>query len=293
MTREEWKSCNDKKLKYQWANKCRKIQRSLQYNPDPKAVVRHHLRDTEEQRKYNEEHYEYFGFNQDGTFEYGKYIVFITEEEHIAIHSQSDETKTKIGNASKEHWKDPVYRDRVISGNRRAWQNEDRRRAVSAKLKGRHLSDEHKKKLSEALSGENHPLYGTHPSEETLAKRSVAISAAMTPEVRQKIREHMPDRHGENNPMYGKTGELHHFYGCHHTEETRRKISDNTKKALDKPEIRSVLIENGKKGGKKTTENSIKYKEYKSLGGTLTWNMFQKLLSTVQYEDIIKELVNK
>jgi hypothetical protein len=34
---------------------------------------------------------------------------------------------------------------------------------------------------------------------------------------------------GENNSMYGKTGEQNSFYGKTHTEEVKRKISDNNK----------------------------------------------------------------
>ena len=37
------------------------------------------------------------------------------------------------------------------------------------------------------------------------------------------------DMKGKNNPMYGKTGENHPFYGKHHTEETRKKMSQALK----------------------------------------------------------------
>ena len=40
----------------------RAIQRSLKYNSDPNATVRHHLMDTSEQIAYNKEHYEMWGF---------------------------------------------------------------------------------------------------------------------------------------------------------------------------------------------------------------------------------------
>lgn len=38
--------------------KSRLIQKSLKYNSDPNAIVRHHLMDTPEQIAYNNEHYE-------------------------------------------------------------------------------------------------------------------------------------------------------------------------------------------------------------------------------------------
>lgn len=47
----------------------------------------HHRDDTEETRKYNAEHYERWGFNEDGTFEYGKYVIFMTSAEHKHYHN--------------------------------------------------------------------------------------------------------------------------------------------------------------------------------------------------------------
>lgn len=63
--------------------------------------------------------------------------------------------------------------------------------------KGKHHSEETKRKISEALKGENSPSYGKHPTEETRKKLSEA----------------------------GK-GEKNSFYGKHHTAETRKKLSE-------------------------------------------------------------------
>ena len=57
---------------------------------------------------------------------------------------------------------------------------------------------------SEDITGEKHPMYGKHFSEEHRKK----LSKAMT---------------GENNPNYGK--KITPNYGKHHTSETRNKIS--------------------------------------------------------------------
>lgn len=62
--------------------------------------------------------------------------------------------------------------------------------------KGKKFSEEHKRKLSEALKGKPR-------SEET----------------KRKISENHADFSGENHPMYGKT----------HSEETRRQISETRK----------------------------------------------------------------
>ncbi|AGE53253.1 GIY-YIG catalytic domain-containing endonuclease [Paramecium bursaria Chlorella virus Fr5L] len=54
-------------------------------------------------------------------------------------------------------------------------------------------SEESKKKMSEAQTGEKNPNYG---------------------------------RTGKKHPMYGRTGEKHPMYGNNHTEETKKKISE-------------------------------------------------------------------
>lgn len=84
MNQKEWKKSGKFPGKHEWYNKTRKIQKSLKYNSNPESKVIHHLRDTEEQRKYNDEHYELFGFEIDENgnehFEYGKYVIFVTKK---------------------------------------------------------------------------------------------------------------------------------------------------------------------------------------------------------------------
>ena len=65
MNQTEWKISEQYKDKFKWYNKTRKIQKSLQYNQDTNAKIIHHLRDTEEQRKYNNEKYEIRGLQID------------------------------------------------------------------------------------------------------------------------------------------------------------------------------------------------------------------------------------
>ena len=85
--------------------------------------------------------------------------------------------------------------------------------------KGKPLTDEHKKKLSEArkgkYTGEQSHMYGKpgynkgkHLSEETKKKQSEAAKASWTEERRK-------EQSGENNPMFGKS----------HTKESREKMS--------------------------------------------------------------------
>lgn len=167
MNQKEWKTSGKFKGKYEWYNKTRKIQKSLQYNSDEKANRIHHLRDTEEQRRYNDEHYELWGHNLDGTFEYGKYVIFVTEEWHNNYHAQSEETKKKNSDAVRASMTLEV-RKRISnslsgSGNpqygKRGPQSTCYGRCgelhpmygKQSAFKGHHFSEESKKKLSESI----------------------------------------------------------------------------------------------------------------------------------------------
>lgn len=90
----------------------------------------HHRDDTEECIKYNEEHYELWGFNLDGTFEYGKYVVFMTMAEHVKHHH---------------------------TGSKRS---KDTCRRISEAKQGTKLSDETRKRMSEARRGDKNPRFG-------------------------------------------------------------------------------------------------------------------------------------
>ena len=104
-------------------------------------------------------------------------------------------------------------------------------------LFGKSLSEETKAKISEAMSGENHPMYGKkshmhgkNHSEETKAKISEAnLGRKLSEETREKISE---SKLGENNPMYGKTGENNpnytprNWYHPVHGEVLQKSCSD-------------------------------------------------------------------
>ena len=94
--------------------------------------------------------------------------------------------------------------------------SEERRRKISEAKKGRTCSEEHRRKISEAIKGENHPMYGKHFSEETRKKMSEAKKGKkFSEEHRRKISE----------SLKGKTM----------SEETRRKMTEShkRKKILD------------------------------------------------------------
>lgn len=110
--------------------------------------VIHHRDDTEECQKYNEEHYELWGFNEDGTFEYGKYVVFMTLSEHSKHHNIDKE----VSDLARQH---------MGESQKRRFENKK-----NHPMYGKHHSDETRKKISKAnkgaYAGENNPMYGTH-----------------------------------------------------------------------------------------------------------------------------------
>lgn len=266
MNQAEWKKSGKFKGKYTWYNKTRKLQRSLQYNSNPSATIIHHLRDTEDQRKYNDEHYEYWGFNQDGTFEYGKYVIFVTEEWHYNYHRGSAETNYRKSCAAKRLWLDSnrhtKYSERLSGENNPFY--------------GKHHTVAARKKMSEARKGrfigENHPMYGRHHLEESKIKISISCKGKHS---------------GENNAMYGKFGKDHPFYGHHLTDDHKLAISKAQKGRVHSKEEneQNRLSHLGKHHSEESKQKisatinfkSMAYKMYKSLGGELSWNDFQKI----------------
>lgn len=138
----------------------------------------------------------------------------------------SEETKRKISEKAKERYKDvgnhPMF-GKTLSL--------ETRQKISKAHIGKTLSDEHRRKLreiwtdekrelaSQRFSGENGVWFGKHFSEEHRAKISAALSGENNP---------MYGRCGELNPMFGihRYGEDNPFYGKHHTDETKTKISE-------------------------------------------------------------------
>ena len=107
----------------------------------------HHRDDTEECRKYNEEHYELWGYNEDGTFEEGKYVVFMTTAEHAKYHN--DGVKNCMYN---KHHSDAT------------------RLKMSESGKVKTFTEQHRKHLSDACHGELNGFYGKCHTDETKSK---------------------------------------------------------------------------------------------------------------------------
>lgn len=122
----------------------------------------HHRDDTEECRKYNAEHYERWGFNEDGTFELGKYVLFLTRAEHTSYHSRKRIGKDRYmyGRTGELHH---FYGKHHTA---------ESRAKISKNRKGISPSAESRAKMSEARKGENNSFYGKVHSAESKTKMS-------------------------------------------------------------------------------------------------------------------------
>ena len=130
------------------------------------------------------------------------------------------------------------------------------------------FTEEKRKEMSKAFSGENNPRYGNHEPlseetkkkiSETLLKRDHHLRGKHLPEeIKRKISKSLS---GENHPLYGKKrseetrkriseaklGEKNPMYGKDFSEETRKKMSLSR---LGKPrseETRKKIVESNRK----------------------------------------------
>ena len=133
MNRKEYLESNNKTYTYYV-----KVQQLLKdwkaENNIAETCIVHHRDDTEECIKYNNEHYELWGFEIDANgnlkFELGKYVQFMTNAAHTGYHHTRDklspETKAKLRN-TKLGPNNPMYQ--------------------------KDFTEEHRKHLSESYAG--------------------------------------------------------------------------------------------------------------------------------------------
>jgi hypothetical protein len=108
----------------------------LGYKRNSKHVI-HHLRNTEEQRNFNDQYYERWGIDFDGKM---KYCVLMTLEDHLKIHQNDRNRKGMIPwNKGKKN---------VISAKAR-----EKMSIAASKRTGRIVSEKTKRKISESQKG--------------------------------------------------------------------------------------------------------------------------------------------
>jgi plasmid stability protein len=115
---------------------------------------------------------------------------------------------------------DTKIRGRTVSA-------ETRRKISDAKKgkQGHKWTEEQRQKFHDAMSGEKNPMFGKYASDATKAKISASVKASMTEEVREKIRKALKGRPipEERKKRIGdaQRGEENHMFGKHPSEETR------------------------------------------------------------------------
>ena len=157
MNRDEYFSSAVCRKNSEYVNIQKLLMAWKQENSITKMCVVHHRDDTEECRKYNEEHYELWGYNLDGTFEYGKYVVFMTQSEHASHHWTGDSNPmrnpavcNKISKLLMGHEVTQETRDKISLRTREGMQSPDVRCRISNARKGTKASQETRSKISVA-----------------------------------------------------------------------------------------------------------------------------------------------
>lgn len=78
------------------------------------------------------------------------------------------------------------------------------------------------------MSGKNHPLYGEHHTEESILKMSESHKGKYpSDETREKLRARIPWNKGKKWPEISDVYEKHPRLGKHHTEKTKKRMSEN------------------------------------------------------------------
>lgn len=133
MNKDEWSKQSNRQYTYEYRYVHKLLGEWQQQNKITEICVVHHRDDTDETRKYNEEHYERWGLDENGDFVEGKYVIFMTLRDHASHHNKgktlSAKTRRLIGLASAQRMTDEM------------------RKKVSNVHKGKSISDEQKQKV--------------------------------------------------------------------------------------------------------------------------------------------------
>lgn len=250
-----------------------------------KGYVIHHLRDSEEARKFNDTYYERWGIDFDGVC---RYCVLMTVEEHRKYHSCSEETRRKIGESnriskSKKEYKDKVSgKNNYLYGKKKVF-TDDQKKKISEKRKLYLSNPEHRKQLGDSIRNyySNNPMTEDHKKNISEKTRE----AMKDPFIREKCSKNRKGKPLSEDTKYkisiGNKGKSisnetrdkisNSIKGHSVSIETRKKLSVSHKGLLHSEETKRKCSVSSF-----SRKASILYKEYKNLGGSLSWNQWQK-----------------
>lgn len=152
-------------------------------------------------------------------------LICVSPEEHHNIHlSQGDIVALNgkfIQGASKAGKKGGIKsRPRWQEGNKKKTLSDALKKTYTenggSKLKGKSISDSHKKNISIAVTGEKNPMYGKNHTNETkdllsdIGKTKVGelngfYGKSHTNKTKELLSQYAKTRIGEKNPMYGRS----------------------------------------------------------------------------------------
>jgi hypothetical protein len=218
----------------------------------PKGWVIHHLRDTEEQRNFNDNYYERWGFDFDGNM---KYCIPLTVEDHRKYHCLSEETRKKLGQASKGKKRSEISRKNMSIAQLKRFKekpfSDETREKIRLKNKGKTLSEEIKKRMSIGSMGQTSPNKGktkeTSESIRRMAEKnripwSEERKAAYKDKIKFKIRHWWTN--GEKSVFKEICPEgfwLGRLRTWSISEDGRRKLSESKKNTIVSQETRNKM----------------------------------------------------
>lgn len=143
MNRQQWKNLDKKSSDWFWRNK------AVSYFNLQQGQIIHHLRDTKEQRDFNDKYYERWGFDFDGIM---KYCVVMDAQAHREYHSNlrkgsslTEKDKQKISKATKEAMNTEEVKKNVSIGQSKRFSSSEERAKQSKRLKSFFTNEENKK----------------------------------------------------------------------------------------------------------------------------------------------------
>ena len=238
MNQKEWRVLVHSKDKPQnfwyWRNQAKK------YFNLQKGYVIHHLRDTEEQRLFNDQYYERWGFDLNNQM---KYCICISEKEHREIHQFSIDTKNKMSESAKNR-KIQTNKGRIAYNNG----------IKTIKIKPTDIVPEGFVKGT--LITQN--MLGHRPTKESIEKqwktkrkrgtdkKSIETKRKMS-EAAKKYTKTETHLNNIRKAAKKRRGRIPWNKGKKMSKEFCEKVSRLTKLAMNKPEIKSKLSKRNKK----------------------------------------------